>query len=468
MVFSGLLFLYVFLPVVLMLYFIGKNTAYRKGVLIAASLVFYAWGEPVWVVLLIAASVLGWGSALILERAQGRRKRLPVLWLAVAVQLSGLVYFKYAAFFLANLYRFTGFSLPFKEVALPIGISFYTFQIISYLVDVYRKQVTAQPLNKVMLYVSLFPQLVAGPIVRYTDIERDIDNRRITLAGFSEGITRFAIGLGKKVIFANQLGEVAAMLLDGPQYRLSVLGAWFGISLFALQIYFDFSGYSDMAIGLGKMFGFTYPENFNYPYVSKRAGEFWRRWNMSLGAFFRDYVYIPLGGNRRWYARNLFIVWGLTGLWHGASWNFVLWGLYFGVLIFLENKFLSRLLEKLPAFASHLYGVLFILVGWTLFYFTDLRRGLVFLSILFGATDHPFYTLETGIQFRAHAVLFVAGVVASLPIWRRLVERWMASSSVRAGIHRNLAVPLANAVLLLVSTLLLVGESYNPFLYFRF
>lgn len=468
MVFSGLVFLYLFLPCILLLYFLWRNTVYRNWVLIASSFFFYAWGEPVWVVLLLLSSLIGWIAATAIGKYRGNWKSKLFLILTIAQQLAVLAYFKYIGFFIENIRFITGWNIPYQEIALPIGISFYTFQIISYLVDVYRGDLKSQSLTKVLLYVSLFPQLVAGPIVRFTDIEHEMDNRTFSAAGFSQGINRFVIGLGKKVIFANQAGEAASLLLDGDLSELSVVSAWFGIALFALQIYFDFSGYSDMAVGLGKMFGFTYPENFNYPYVSRTAGEFWRRWNISLGSFFRDYIYIPLGGNRRRMVRNLFVVWFLTGFWHGASWNFILWGLFFGLLIWIERLFLKKLLERLPVMISHVYMAAVILLGWVLFYFVDLSRGLDFTAVLFGAASNTVFDLQTSIFIKDHLILFLAGLIASTPLWRIVTEKLRRQSSWRGTVYVQIAVPAANALLLVIATILLAGESYNPFLYFRF
>lgn len=353
MVFSSLIFLYLFLPVLLIVYFISPNATYRIWVLIGFSYVFYAWGEPVWVVLLLLASLLGYVFALGIERYRGAGMAKTLYIAAVVINIALLGFFKYAGFLVENLNALMPLNLPVPDVKLPIGISFFTFELICYLTDVHQGKIEApRSPRKVLLYVSFFPHLVAGPIIRYTDIERQIESPRVTLSGFSQGVTRFVLGLGKKVLLANLLGESVQQLLNPGAESASVLGIWFGISLFAMQIYFDFSGYSDMAIGLGKMLGFELRENFNYPYISKSMGEFWRRWNMSLGGFFRDYVYIPLGGNQRRYLRNLFAVWFLTGIWHGASWNFVVWGLYCGALIYIERQFLGQWLGKLPVIVS--------------------------------------------------------------------------------------------------------------------
>lgn len=332
-------------------------------------------GEPVWIVVLLFNVLLGWMGGVLLERSRSATRSQFILAISIAGQVLFLVYFKYLGLLLQTIASLISIPISYHSPGLPIGISFYTFHLISYLVDVYRKEAPAvTSYSKLLLYISMFPQLVAGPIIRYADVQHQLDRRMITIPEFSYGVGRFAIGLGKKVILANVLSDMSPAFLDKDFQALSTLGAWFGILLFALHINFDFSGYSDMAIGLGRMFGFTFKENFQYPYISGSATEFWRRWNMSVGGFFRDYVYIPLGGNRRnrWF--NLFTVWFLTGLWHGASWNFVIWGLYFGVLIGIEKKFLLMLLSRLPRLVSHVYFGILVLVGWVFFYFDSLSR----------------------------------------------------------------------------------------------
>lgn len=469
MVFSSLFFLYLFLPLLLIAFFLSKKTSYRNWVLILFSFGFYAWGEPIWIILLLLASMIGYLFALGIEKYRGTWLGKAQFVIAIAINIGILGFFKYAGFLVDNLNAVLPFDIPHPEVTLPIGISFFTFEIICYLTDVYKGQVVApRSPKKLLLYVSFFPHLVAGPIIRYTDIEKQMDSMKVTMAEFSQGITRFMIGLGKKIIFANLLGESVAQLLNPSAGTASVLGLWFGICLFALQIYFDFSGYSDMAIGLGKMFGINLRENFNYPYVSKSAGDFWRRWNMSLGGFFRDYVYIPLGGNKRFYLRNLFVVWFLTGFWHGASWNFIIWGLYFGLLIYLERVFLGKLLEKLPSFVAHVYMTLAMLVGWVWFYFTDLKAAVKALMIMFFMYDRELWTVELQIYFRENLLLFVVAIIAATPLakWTvgRLSER---NARLKAGLD-NYAVPVFNVAILIVATILLVGSTYNPFLYYRF
>lgn len=466
MVFSSILFLYFFLPLLLLVYFAVPKTSIRNWIMIVFSFAFYAWGEPVWVFLLIAASLLGYLASLYIDRNRGTSKAKFMFVLSLCLIIGMLCFFKYTGFLIDNLNSWFGLHAAKPNIGLPIGISFFTFEIICYMTDVYKGAVRAprSPM-KMFLYVSFFPHLIAGPIIRFTDIEAQMDNRRITLENFSSGITRFAIGLGKKVIIANNVGEIVPNLI-GPDSSDSFLGVWFGVCLYALQIYFDFSGYSDMAVGLGKMFGFTLKENFNYPYISRSAGEFWRRWNMSLGGFFRDYVYIPLGGNRKWYVRNLFVVWFLTGLWHGASWNFIIWGLYFGFFIMVERLLLQKWLDKLPRIVSHLYFLVLMLVGWVWFYFTDLEQALTTLRIMFGLEYRPFVTMQSFIFFRENMYLFFLAVIASTPLMKGLVERLAARTGTASLV--SYAAPVYNLALLAISTVLLVGSTYNPFLYFRF
>jgi alginate O-acetyltransferase complex protein AlgI len=468
-VFSSLFFLYLFLPILLIAYFAFKNSTYRNWILIFFSFAFYAWGEPVWIVLLLLASIIGYLFALGIEKYRGTWLAKAQYILAIAVNIGILGFFKYAGFLVDNFNSILPFNIPHPEVTLPIGISFFTFEIICYLTDVYKGTIKApRSPKKLLLYVSFFPHLVAGPIIRYSDIQHQIDNPKVTMAGFSEGITRFMIGLGKKVIIANLLGESVAQLLNPASGSASVLGIWFGISLFALQIYFDFSGYSDMAIGLGKMFGINLRENFNYPYISKSAGDFWRRWNMSLGGFFRDYVYIPLGGNRRFYLRNLFVVWFLTGFWHGASWNFIIWGLYFGLLIYLERLFLGKWLEKAPSFVSHVYATLAMLIGWVWFYFTDLKAAIKALLTMFGLNHRELLTTELAIYFKENLLLFLVAIIASTPLMKWTFSR-LAESNPKLGAGLNgIGLPVMNIAILIISTILLIGSTYNPFLYYRF
>lgn len=461
----------IFLPVNLFLYFIIKNRTWRNWILILSSLFFYAWGEPVWITAMIFSGVFDYFNGLMVEKYHGTKKAKFFVALSITGNLLLLGAFKYSGFFVENINALLDINLNVPRFSLPIGISFYTFQTISYVVDVYRGEVKAQRSPfKFMLFVSLFHQLVAGPIVRYSDIAAEIEHREVTATGFSEGVNRFIIGLGKKVLIANTAGELALSFLGTDYEKLPVAGAWLGILLYAFQIYFDFSGYSDMAIGLGRMYGFTYKENFNYPYISKSATEFWRRWHISLGSFFRDYLYIPLGGNRRNHARNLLVVWFLTGLWHGASWNFIIWGLYYFVFVFAEKLFLKKLLDRIPAFFSRIYLLLIVLVGWVFFYHIDMGEGLRFLGVMFGRA-YAFTNSEVYILFRGNALFLVLAVIASTPLAKRLfeaVKTYFLGNRARVVFMDRVFKPVINIFILVLSLAFLVGQSYNPFLYFRF
>lgn len=435
-------------------------------------MVFYAWGEPVWIALLLFTAFFDYLNALLAERFRGRWLSLAAVVFSISLNLTVLGFFKYSGFLVQNINFLLHTHIAYRQFSLPLGISFYTFQSISYVVDVYRGAVAAQKSPfKFLLYVALFHHLVAGPIIRYKDIAHEIDKRVITVSLFSEGVSRFAVGLAKKVIIANNVGEVADIFLKGNLSDLSILGAWFGATLFTLQIYFDFSGYSDMAIGLGKMFGFHYKENFNYPYIARSATEFWRRWHISLGSFFRDYVYIPLGGKKSHMLRNLLIVWFLTGLWHGASWNFILWGLYYGLLILIEKEFLLKVLNKIPRFFSHVYLIVAAIIGWVFFYYTDLGKAFQLLKTMFGISTQTWINTDFSVFFANNVILFGIAVVACIPIkqlLKQLVSRLDEKKSAAAIRWAKTIIPAANLVLLAVSTILLVGQTYNPFLYFRF
>lgn len=466
MVFSNTLFLYLFIPINLILYYAVKNRKWKNFILIIFSLAFYAWGEPVWIFLLIFSSLVDYGHGLFIEKHRGTKLAKIGLLSSICINLGLLITFKYSAFLYENLNTIFNLSLEIPKFSLPIGISFYTFQTLSYTVDVYKGQVKAQKnFSKFLMYVSLYHQLVAGPIVRYSDVEEEIESRVTTIENFSSGISRFTIGLAKKVLIANVAGKFVTQYMNSDLSSITVLEAWFGIAMFTIQIYFDFSGYSDMAIGLGKMFGFTYMENFNYPYISKSATEFWRRWHISLGSFFRDYVYIPLGGNRKNMIFNLFVVWFLTGIWHGASWNFILWGLYFGILVYLEKKILFRVLNKIPKIFSHIYLIVALLVGWTLFYFTDVNRAFEYIKILFGFTNNEFTNNELKLVFINNIYWILIAIVASTPIYPYL-KQYIGQSRIKS-FGQVVEVSL-NAVIMICCTSMLIASSYNPFLYFRF
>ena len=465
MVFSGLLFLGIFLPLLLAFYhLVPKSITVRNYILLAASLLFYGWGEPKRIVLLLFSALVGYFCCLFIDKHRGTIRATIALLIALVIDIGSLLLFKYAGFFVSNANVILGMSIDFAGFALPLGISFYTFQILSYVIDVYRGETAAQrSFPKLLLYVSLFPQLVAGPIVRYVDVEAEINSRTVTIDDFFSGIVRFAQGMVKKVVFANFAGSAVDTLIGGDMGRLSALGAWTGILFFSLQIYFDFSGYSDMAIGLGRMFGFHFFENFNYPYISKSVTEFWRRWHMSLGSFFRDYVYIPLGGNRRHQLLNLLIVWFLTGFWHGASWNFILWGLYYGFLLIIEKKILFRFYEKIPVLLQRIYTLLAVAGGWILFYFTDMHRLKTFaiaaLGRNLGANNIPAVHALT-----SNAFLLVLMILFSTPILRIALAKLREKTPKLYGV----LLPFGTVAALWICFILLISQSYNPFLYFRF
>ena len=471
MTFSSLTFTTLFFPAVLILYFICTDLRWRNGVLLVASLIFYSWGEPIWVLAMIGSTAINYVAAMLIDRASSPGLRKTALVVGAAASLAVLFYFKYAAFLVNSVTSLFGVSFSIPVLELPIGISFYTFQVLTYTVDVYRdKSPVQRDPFKLMLYVSCFPQLIAGPIVQYSDVAVMLDERESTLEGFTEGMKRFAVGLSKKVLLANVCGLIIEELPSAAGASgMSVIGAWYISVLYSLQLYFDFSGYSDMAIGMGRIFGFTYKENFNYPYISKSASEFWRRWHISLGSFFRDYVYIPLGGNRRGRARtalNLAIVWALTGLWHGASWNFVIWGLYYGVLIILEKLVLADFREKLPGAAQHIAALFLIVVGWTVFYYTDMGCLGKHLGAMFGIGAAGLSDPVTMAVIRKYTVLPLIAAIASLPILPRL-KAWLGKHEKLEGAADIVSLVCLTALMLL-SMIFIVGQSYNPFIYFRF
>ena len=465
MLFSSIPFLYYFLPLVLAVYFLTP-ARFRNAVLLLASLIFYAWGEPKYVLLMLASILSGYGFGLLQERYRGQKGAKLVCGLSVAVSLSFLLYFKYADFFLENFNAATGLGVPLLRIALPIGISFYTFQIISYTVDVYRGEPAQKNLIHLAAYVAMFPQLIAGPIVRYSDIAQQLEHRSHSTALAAEGVRRFLIGLGKKILIANQLGELCSVFRASDEK--SVLFYWLYAVAFALHIYFDFSGYSDMAIGLGKVFGFHFLENFNYPYISASITEFWRRWHMSLGTWFRDYVYIPLGGNRVGRARqllNILVVWMLTGFWHGAAWNFVVWGLMFAVLLIMEKLWLLKPLSKCRPLA-HLYVVFFVVISFVIFNAENMGQALSDIGGLFGAGGIPLVSAEAVYCLRSFALVLIRAVFGATPLLRNGLVR--LSQYPTAGKVLNALEPFTLFILLLVMTGYLVDGSFNPFLYFRF
>ncbi len=466
MVFSGIPFLFYFLPITLLLYVIAPKK-FKNTVLLIASLVFYAWGEQKLVILFAFSILLGWIFGLLIEKFKKRPLARVFLWTSVLIDLALLAYFKYSNFFIENINAVTGLSMPLLKITLPIGISFYTFQILSYTVDVYRGTVPAQKnLIDFATYVSLFPQLIAGPIVRYSDVALQLRQRKHTVEKTALGIRRLIIGIGKKIIFANAFGELADNFRASTD--TSVLYYWLYAAALTLQIYFDFSGYSDMAIGLGKVFGFDFIENFNYPYISRSITEFWRRWHISLGSWFRDYVYIPLGGNRRGAVRQIFnilVVWMLTGFWHGASWNFILWGLFYAVLLICEKLWLKKFLDKTRVFC-HIYVMLAVLLGFVLFSADDLPQTISDISGMFAFGRLPLVSAEALYYLRSYAVMIIAAILCATPLPRKCLELISRNDTARRVL--NVVEPFALAALLLVSVAFLVDGSFNPFLYFRF
>lgn len=478
MIFADLFFIYFFLPLCLTMYFLTKKTKYRNRVLIGFSLVFYAWGEPVWVFILLLSSVINYYAALAIDKAKNTPRARMLMALVTVWDLGVLFCFKYIGFFVSNLDSWFGLNIPVPKVALPIGISFYTFQTLSYVIDVYRGNVGVQKTySKLLLYISLFPQLVAGPIVRYSTIAQEIDKRRITLKDVSDGVSRIILGLGKKVIIANSISSIVKALFGEMNAEVSyeamdsvtVLGTWYGAVLVGLWYYFDFSGYSDMAIGMGRIFGFHFDENFKYPYICTSITEFWRRWHISLSSWFRDYVYIPLGGNRKGRTRqcvNIMIVWSLTGFWHGASWNFMIWGAYFGALLLLEKLYLGKKLERVRGWVKHLYSVALIAIGWGIFYFEDFKSLGKFFKSLIGFAPGGFTDASTNIIFAQNIWLFLAAILLSTPFVPRLKKSFCTSQSAAKAIG-TIGV-LCNLAILLVSSMMLVNTTNNPFLYFKF
>lgn len=459
MVFSSLIFVFLFLPVTVIGYYVlGKR--FQNIFLLYASLFFYAWGEPVYLLLMLLSISVNYMIGLMMDKMIQRRA---VLMIGLLFNIGFLCFFKYAGLFLETASALAGMEFSFSSPALPLGISFYTFQAMSYLMDVYRREVSVQrSFLRFGLYISMFAQLVAGPIVSYGDIERQLAERRFDGKRFSRGVERFLIGLGKKVLLANNLGLLWATVKAVPAGELSPLTAWLGLAAFTLQIYFDFGGYSDMAIGIGKLFGFEFPENFRYPYLSASISEFWRRWHISLGAWFKSYVYIPLGGSRMGrvkLVRNLLVVWLLTGFWHGASWNFALWGLYYGTLIVAEKLCLEKWMQRWPAILRHGYTLLAVMIGWVLFEFSDLVACGMFLRALF-----TFANPSVVISVWSFLPLLLIGGIAATSIPKRLCSKLLKKSPVA---YRVLNVA-GYAGVTVLSTAYLVGATYNPFLYFRF
>lgn len=482
MVFSSLVFLCVFFPLQMLLYSLARSIEAKNTVLILFSLVFYAWGEPFYVLLLLGMTFADWLISQLIYRYRGTKKSKGFLVLGCVVNLGLLSFFKYGSFLCANLQQWTGFPESVPQIALPIGISFYTFQLLSYLVDVYRQQVPAQKyFRRLFLYVSLFHQCIAGPIVRYQDVSEEILSRKLAEEDLRNGINRFASGLAKKVLLANVCGKLASLtILDGLTIhqaenlaaleKTPALLLWLGAIAYMLQIYLDFSAYSDMAIGMGLMVGFHYKENFFYPYLSRSVTDFWRRWHISLSSFFRDYLYIPLGGNRKGTARtifNLFLVWLLTGMWHGAGWNFILWGLYYFLFLIIE-KFLLPGLQRLPCVLAHLYTLLVVFFGWILFYFEDFSQAFLVVKGLFCLNGNAFTSFESTNMVLNYCFFLLVAVIACTPLPRLLYHRICSSTQGGAVVLGTLLEWLLPVAALALSASFLVGDAYNPFLYLQF
>lgn len=473
MIFSSLLFLFRFLPLVLIVYYTVPKR-FHNLTLFIFSFIFYAWGEPLYIFLMLGSILVAYIGGIFIDYFKQKNKRKEakmILMISSFVSLLSLVFFKYAHFMIEIINHCINTNITILQIALPIGISFYTFQTLSYMIDVYKGHAHVQK-NFISFgtYVAMFPQLIAGPIVQYKTIDHQLRHRKETINQFAEGIHRFMIGLGKKVLLANNIGMLWNTIQSMSYFKISLLTAWMGLIAYAFQIYFDFSAYSDMAIGLGNMFGFTFLENFRYPYISKSLTEFWRRWHISLGTWFREYVYIPLGGNRTiWWKtiRNIMIVWLLTGFWHGASWNFVLWGVYYGILLLIEKFVLGKYLEKLPGIVRHVYCMFFVLLGWNLFVFDDLGNGLAFLKALFGMYGQGIYNGETIYLLYNYVVLLFICCIGCTEIPKKIGE-WISDQLSNKEIILGIVKNVFYVIIFLLSIAWLVDASFNPFLYFRF
>lgn len=468
MVFSSLLFIFLFMPLTILLYYISPKP-WRNLILLIASLIFYAWGEPVYIGIMIFSTVFDYANGILIDKYRERKGAARAIIIgSIVVNLGILCFFKYYGFFVDNINGLFNLNIQRMNLPLPVGISFYTFQTMSYTIDVYLGNVPVQKnIISFGTFVTMFPQLVAGPIVKYGDIQKQLDNRRESLGMFGEGVEVFISGLAKKVLLANNIGILWSQIKAMPMQELSVVSAWIGIIAFTFQIYFDFSGYSDMAIGLGKMFGFDLMKNFDYPYTSKSVTEFWRRWHISLGSWFREYVYIPLGGNRCKISkqlRNLFVVWFLTGFWHGANWNFILWGLYYGTILTIEKFLLKDWLKKIPGFFTHLYTMVIVIIGWVFFECESITQGMKFIKVMFGLGGNAFVDRASVYYIYTNILLFVVLIICSTPILKRAISRIRE----RMKMAGSMIVPVMYFILIFLSTAYLVNESYNPFLYFRF
>lgn len=468
MVFSSVVFLYIFLPIMLLVYFIVPKK-FKNAVMIIASLIFFAWGEIRYIFIMLILAVMDYFCGKKIDKYfDNKKKKRLYLGIDVGVNLLILFFFKYADFIISNINLITGFNIPLLNIPLPIGVSFNTFQSLSYIIDVYRGTVKCEKsFYNYLTYTTLFPQIIAGPIVRYETVDEELVDKKISMNNFTKGMKRFIIGLGKKVLIANNVGKLWSIIESGSYITLSPALAWLGLVAFALQIYFDFSGYSDMAIGLANIFGMNFDENFNYPHISKSITEFWRRWHITLSSWFKDYIYIPLGGNRKGLAkqiRNILIVWFLTGAWHGASWNFILWGLYFGVILILEKMFLLKFLEKIPAIFRHIYTIFLVLISWLIFAFEDLGKIGEYFKALFNFNYSYSYNSEGIYYLKNYAIIIIIGIILSTPIITKLLKKMETKNKLLP----SLITSFIYIAIFIFSTSYLVSDSFNPFLYFRF
>ena len=468
MVFSSIVFLYIFLPIMLLIYFVVPRKL-KNAVMILASLVFFAWGEIRYIFIMLILAVMDFFCGKGINKNEGNKpKQKLYLFIDIGVNLLILFFFKYADFIIANINEILNTQIPLLNIPLPIGVSFNTFQSLSYIIDVYRGTVKCEKsFYNYLTYTTLFPQIIAGPIVRYETVDEELETKKISMDNFSKGMRRFIIGLGKKVLIANNVGTLWNIIEIGEYSEMSMLLSWISIIAFALQIYFDFSGYSDMAIGLANIFGMDFDENFNYPYISKSITEFWRRWHITLGSWFRDYIYIPLGGNKKGFLkqiRNILIVWFLTGAWHGASWNFILWGLFFGVILILEKVILLKLLKKLPTWTNYVYTAFLVLISWVIFAFEDLGKVKDYLFTMFHLNKTNIVNAEGLYYLKNYFIIIVIGLILSTPVISKLLKKLEEK-------HTNIRSILITGIyigILVLSTASLVSDSYNPFLYFRF
>ena len=468
MVFSTLTFLFFFFPLVFLLYYLIPNRTYKNVILLIFSLVFYGWGEPKFIILMLLASFVAYIGGIFIQRFEDANKlkaKKAVFIITVALLVANLFIFKYLNFAVDNINKLFDDLIVIKQILLPIGISFYTFQILSYVIDLYKKEISLQKnYFYLTLYVTFFPQLIAGPIVRYQTVEDEINTRKESLDDIIYGFRRFIVGLAKKVIIANNTGAIATLIYSGDKEIYGTQFYWLAAVAYALQIYFDFSGYSDMAIGLGRMFGFHFLENFNYPYISTSITEFWRRWHISLSTWFRDYIYIPLGGNRvkkyRWIL-NICIVWSLTGFWHGAQWNFLMWGVYYAILLLAEKLFLHKILDKLPKIVCWLYTFILVLIGWVLFNLTD-------LSQMLGALSHMFTFNFTKLSSAVTANTDIAYALVYLPLGIICMFPWFKKIQIKKSMFSDILLNGICLILFAVSIVFILGSTYNPFIYFRF